>query len=140
MASTTPGTPITSTSDPLDRLDTDLIILPWFEGDGPDLQPGLDRATGGELARALASSEFAAHPFDLFLTPIVDCAWRGRRLVLVGAGPAGSYGTDLARKIATVAGLAARQRRATRAALVLRPAPPDSVGRRQLRRHGPGGG
>ena len=128
MASRTPGTPISCTSDALDSLETDLMVLPWFEGDGPGTHPGLDRATGGELARALASSEFAARPFDLFLTPIVDRAWRPLRLMLVGAGPAASYGTDLARKVATAAGLAARQRRTGRVVLVLRPAPPDPSG------------
>jgi leucyl aminopeptidase len=103
----------------LAAIDTDFLILPWFQDDAASAVPGLDAATGGEVARALASKEFQAKPFDLFVTPIADKSWKARRVALVGGGSS-ERGTDLVRKLATTAGLAARSRRVTRAAFVVR--------------------
>jgi hypothetical protein len=112
----------------LAAVEADLIIVPWFENEGPGAVEGLDAATGGEVARALVSKEFAARPFDLFVTLVVTPGWRARRVALVGAGGAASYGPDLVRKLATAGGLAARQRRADRAAFLLRPGNADLSG------------
>jgi leucyl aminopeptidase len=103
----------------LAALDTDLLILPWFQDDALSAVPGLDSATGGEIARALASKEFQAKPFDQFLTPIADKSWKARRVTLIGGGAA-ERGSDLVRKLAAAAGLAARGRRVARAAFVVR--------------------
>jgi len=105
---------------PLHTVDADVLTVPWFDGDPAAAVPDLDAATGGELGRALASKEFAARPYDVFVTPVVDRSWRGRRVLLIGAGPRADFNTDLARKLATAAGLNARQRRSERAAFVLR--------------------
>ena len=101
-------------------MDVDLLIVPWFEDESPSTVPGLDAATGGEVARALTSLEFQSRPFDLFLTGIADRGWRARRLALVGAGKAGEATGDLLRKVAASAALATRQRRIGRAAFVVR--------------------
>jgi leucyl aminopeptidase len=111
---------IATTGRPLPGVDTDVLIVPWFEGEPAGAVPGLDAATDGHIARALGSTEFAAKPFDLFLTPIVNADWRARRVALVGAGRAERFSTDLARKIAAGAGVAVRQRRVGRAAFVVR--------------------
>jgi leucyl aminopeptidase len=95
--------------------------VPWFEGESPAIFPGLDAATAGEVRRALESGEFAARPFDLFLTPVIDRAWRPRRIAMIGAGREQSFTWLLARRLATVAGLAGRDRRVTRLAFVARP-------------------
>jgi leucyl aminopeptidase len=124
---TTPSR-ITCTAMVLAAVEADLIIVPWFENEGPGAVEGLDAATGGEVARALVSKEFAARPFDLFVTPVVTPGWRARRVALLGAGGAASYGPDLVRKLATAGGLAARQRRADRAAFLLRPGNADPSG------------
>src|SRR6185503_16021302 len=89
---------------------------PWFQDEAASAVPGVDAASGGEVARALSSKEFQAKPFDLFLTPIADKSWKARRVALIGGGAA-ERGTDLVRKLATAAGLA---RRVTRVAFVLR--------------------
>jgi leucyl aminopeptidase len=104
---------------PLSAIETDLLILPWFQDEGALAVPGVDLASGGEVARALTSKEFQAKPFDLFLTPIADKSWKARRVTLIGGGSA-ERGTDLMRKLATAAGLAARSRRVTRVAFVVR--------------------
>ena len=116
------------TTAPLSTVDVDLIVVPWFEDERPRRSPALDRAAGGELARALASKEFAARLFDQFVAPVVDRSWKARRVLLVGAGPHAGFDTATARRVATAAALAARQRRVGRAAFPLRPGLADPAG------------
>ena len=113
---------------PPDTVDADLLVVPWFSGDAPSRVPGLDEAVAGELARAIASGEFAANLFDVFLTPITGANWKPRRLALIGAGKIADYNTDVARKLATVAGMAARQRRVSHVAFLLQPGLPGPSG------------
>src|SRR5205814_8266140 len=86
MSSTTAAAPITCVSSPLSAVDADLLVVPWFENEAPSAVDGLDVASGGEIARALASKEFTGKTFELFATSLTDRNWRARRLVLVGAG------------------------------------------------------
>ncbi len=126
MVSVTSSLPIEVTGGPLAAVDTDLLIVPWFEDDAAGALPGLDTATGGELARATASKEFGARLFDSWLTPIAAAEWHARRLALIGGGRAADFTPEVARKLATAAGLAARQRRVVRAGFVLRTDPTPS--------------
>jgi leucyl aminopeptidase len=128
MPQATISAPIATSEAPVSALDVELVIVPWFEGDAPESVPGLNDATGGEIARAIASGEFAAQLFDQFVAPVVDRGWKARRIMLVGTGPKGSYDAGLARRIATVGALAARQRRVAHVALVLRPGQADAAG------------
>ncbi|OFV94353.1 MAG: hypothetical protein A3H95_18335 [Acidobacteria bacterium RIFCSPLOWO2_02_FULL_64_15] len=105
---------------PQAAVDTDLLVVPWFEEDAPGAIPGLDQASGGEITRALASKEFAAKPYDFFITPFADRSWRPRRLALIGAGRFAEYDSAVVRKIAAASGLAARERHIDRVAFVLR--------------------
>lgn len=114
------STQIACVSAPLPAVDADVLIVPWFEDDAPSAVAGLNAATGGDLARALESKEFTARPYELFVTPIVDLAWSVRRVVLVGAGRAAVFDTDLARKLAAGSGLSMKQRRVARAAFLVR--------------------
>jgi leucyl aminopeptidase len=111
---------VACTSAPLQAVDADLVLIPWFDDDAPDALPDLDAATGGEVTRALSSREFQARRFDLFWTPIADGGWRARRVGLAGAGSRQACDTEVLRKIAVAAGLASRQRRASRVAFVVR--------------------
>ena len=106
-------------SGPLSAIDADLLIVPWFQGESAGALPDLDRAMSGELGRVLTSKEFQAKPYELFVAPIADTSWRARRVMIIGTG-GGARGTDLARKLATAAGLAARERSVPRAAFVVR--------------------
>jgi leucyl aminopeptidase len=119
---------IACTSAPLRATEADLIIVPWFEGQAPRSVEGLDEATGGEVSRALASNEFAARLFDLFVTPVIDRGWAGKRVALVGAGPMAQFEGDVARRLAAFAALAARQRRAAHVAFALQPGLADPSG------------
>ena len=109
---------------PLAAVDSDFLVVPWFEDEGPAAGAEVDSATAGELSRALASGEFAARAYELFVTPIVDQRWRAKRMALAGAGSRSDFTTDVARRLATATGIQARQRRAERVAFVL---PADEV-------------
>jgi leucyl aminopeptidase len=120
MPSTSAASQIACAFVPLRALDTDLLLVPWFQDEAPSGVPGLDAATGGEIARAIASGEFAGRLFDVFLAQTTDAAWRPHRVLLIGAGRAPDWSAEVARQVAAVGGLAARARRVARAALVLR--------------------
>jgi leucyl aminopeptidase len=102
------------------HLQTDLLVLPIFEDDDLSDEPQLDAATGGEVGRARASGELKGKPFDVFVTAVTG-AWKARRIALIGAGPRKAFAADTLRRIAATGGLAARQRRMTRVAVVHRP-------------------
>ncbi|MES1254112.1 MAG: M17 family peptidase N-terminal domain-containing protein, partial [Acidobacteriota bacterium] len=120
MYSLTPAGLVQSLRAPLSVIECELLVVPWFEGEEPSSVPGLDAASGGEVARALASREFSGKPFECFGATIGDRGWRARRLLLVGAGPAADCGAEMLRKVAAAAGLSVRARRVERAAFALR--------------------
>ena len=120
--------PIAYTAAPLATVDVDLVVVPWFEDESPSAIAGLDRAIGGELARAVGTKEFAARPYDQFATSVIDGTWKTRRVLFVGAGRQAAFTTAIARRVATVGGLAARQRRIGRLGFLLRPGLPDPAG------------
>src|SRR5690242_3081935 len=120
MPSTIESPPIACVSAPLSAVETDILMVPWFEGEAPTAVQGLDAASGGEIGRALGSKEFCGKTFELFVTPVTDRSWRSRRVMLVGGGSAADYGSALARQIAAAGGISARNRRAEQGAFVLR--------------------
>ena len=101
-------------STPLSSLDTEWLFIPVARQETSLPLEQVDRATGGELSRAMASGEFKAKDYHVHVTPVVDAAWRVRRVALVGAGDVPEFGPDLLRRLAVVAGLAARDRDAAR--------------------------
>jgi leucyl aminopeptidase len=103
----------------LSQVDTDLLIVPVFEGDSSirDLE-GMDAATGGAVGRGLASGEIRGTAYELFLTPLTG--WKAARIGLIGAGKPEDFSTERLRRVATAAGLMARQRRVSRLAWGLR--------------------
>jgi leucyl aminopeptidase len=98
----------------------ELLFIPVFEDDDLADLGELDAATDGEVARARASGEFRAKPFDLFISPAGRNGWNPRRVALVGVGVRKDFSAERARRFATTAGLAARQRRVTRISLLHR--------------------
>jgi leucyl aminopeptidase len=110
---------VACTSGPLSRVDVDVLIVPWFEGEPAGVVPGLDDAIGGELQRAVSAKEFEGRPYEFMLSAAVDRSWTARRVALVGAGRLTDFTGELARRVATAAGLAMKQRRVGRAAFVL---------------------
>jgi leucyl aminopeptidase len=110
--------PMNCVSGPLAAVETDLLVIPWFEDDPPEAVTDLDRATGHEVSRALASREFTGKRFDLFLAPVTD--WRSARVILVGCGKQAECDADVLRKVAAASGLTARQRRIARVGFLLR--------------------
>ena len=119
---------IAHTTAPLATVDVDLVVVPWFEDDAPSAVAGLDRALGGELARALTAKEFVARPYDLFGAGVTDGTWKSRRVLFVGAGRIAAFTTAAARRIATAGALAARNRRTARLGFLLRPGVANPAG------------
>jgi leucyl aminopeptidase len=111
---------VTFLSSAAAEVDTDLLVLPVAEDELlVQTVPGLDEATGGAIGRALTSREIQGKPYELFLTPVVK-TWRAARVALVGCGKAGDLNLERLRRVATAAGLAAKQRRVARIAFVHR--------------------
>src|SRR5262249_51341720 len=108
------------TSTPLSAVETDLLVVPWFEGEPASAVEGIDAAVSGEIARALASREFQAKPYDLLFTPITDPGWKASRVAVAGGGRRETADGDLIRKLASTAGHAARQKRVERVAFAVR--------------------
>jgi leucyl aminopeptidase len=120
MSSITISPSISCTGAPIQTIDVDLLMVPWFEDDGPAAVPELDSASGGEIARAIESKEFSGRAYDFFASTIRDSSWRARRIVLAGAGQRAVFAADSARRLATATGLWARQRRIPRVGFFLR--------------------
>ena len=111
---------VTLSARPARELDVDLLVVPVFEDDDLADQPGLDDASHGEVGRARGRGEFKGKTFDTFTTPLAN-GWKAGRIALIGAGKRAEFSTEHLRRIATIGGLAARQRRLTRVGLVHRP-------------------
>ena len=116
---------VTAVTDPLPTIATDLLIVPVFEADPLDDVPGLPEAAGGAIERAVATGEFRARPYDMYLTTLTG--WGAPRVLLVGCGPRASFTTEQLRKVATAGALAAKQRRVKRIAFVVRGSVPGAA-------------
>ena len=104
--------------DPVESVDTDLLVVPVFEGDDLAALPaGLDAAMGGEARRALTSGEAPGKLYDFFLSPISG-GFRARRVALAGAGRRDAFDLERLRKLAAASGAMARKRRIARAAVL----------------------
>jgi leucyl aminopeptidase len=100
-------------------LEGDLLAIPAFEDDSFSDEPGLDQATGGDISAAHSRKEFRGGLYEIYQSR-VSGPWKTTRLLLIGAGKRHEFTAERLRRVATTAGLAARQRRATRLALVHR--------------------
>ena len=99
-------------------IETDLLIVPIFEDDDLQDEPGLDEAAAGELEHARARGEFRGTLYEVLLTTAPSGGWGTRRLAFVGAGRRADFTLDRLRRIAAVGGLSARQRRLSRTCLL----------------------
>jgi leucyl aminopeptidase len=102
---------------PVGSLAGDVLILPWFE-DETAVPAWLGDAAGGALAAVLSNRELRGKPYECLWLSVADQPGAMKRILVVGAGKRADYTTERARRIALTAGLAARQRRQSRVALV----------------------
>src|SRR5262245_66472352 len=86
VANSIGATSVAVTASALSAVEADLLVIPWFEGEAASAVGGVDGATGGEVARAIASREFPAKPYEMFFTPITGSGWKASRIALVGGG------------------------------------------------------
>ncbi len=106
--------------NPLTAVDTDVLILPWFEDDVASAVADVDAATGGELQRALGTKELSGRRYEVFIAATGGPSWQAKRIAFAGAGHSSEFTGDIARKIAAAVGLAMKQRRIGRAAFAVR--------------------
>jgi leucyl aminopeptidase len=111
--------PLTLTGHPAAELDVDLLVIPSFIDDDFVDEPDLDRASGGEMGRARARGEFGGKPYEVLVTAL--SGWKALRAVLVGTGKCMEVTPDHFRRLATIGGLIARERRMTRIGILFRP-------------------
>src|SRR3954466_15115777 len=102
-----------SAASPAD-IDTELLAVPFFEGDdiSADLR-ALDAATGGALARAHQSQELRGKLYEQFVASVTN-GWRVGRIAFVGAGTRSDFSLERLRRLAAAASLSARERRVRR--------------------------
>jgi leucyl aminopeptidase len=112
------GSPASACFESPALVDTDWLVLPVFGNDGIDAWPWLTGPTRAEVERALSAKEISDKPHTVFLAPVIGRAIRASRLAFIGAGDRAAFATDRARKLATTAALAARERHASRLAVV----------------------
>jgi leucyl aminopeptidase len=111
----------------ISSLDAEWVFIPVARDETSVPVDGVDAATGGELSRAILSGEFKAKEYRVFATPVTGREWRARRIALVGAGGVDRFDAMLLRRLASVAGLFARDRKAVTAAFVCRQPPRASA-------------
>ena len=104
------------TGDPRSA-DTDLVIVAAFEEQSGALTPW-SAPTGRQLDRAIETKEFSGKLFEHFLTPIIDSAFKPRRLAVMGLGQQSDFTVDRARRSATAVALLARQKKIPRLTVV----------------------
>src|SRR5688500_2571539 len=116
MSRTVVAQALALTTTPAAEIETDLLIVPLFEGDTPagDLK-GIDDGTGGAVGRAIAAAELQGRPYEIFVTPFGE-GWRTGRLLAIGVGKRVEFTTERLRRAATAGALWARQRRVARVA------------------------
>jgi leucyl aminopeptidase len=102
------------------EIDADLLVIPVFEDDDLRDESGLDAASGGEVQRGRARGDLTGKAYEIFLTTVGGSGWKTGRAALVGAGSRKDFTPDRLRRVASVGGLLARQRRLPRLTLIFR--------------------
>jgi leucyl aminopeptidase len=109
--------PLTVQFESGDGVSADLLAIPVFEGDQPSVLPWLDGSAAAEWSRARDAGELTGKPFEQLLVPGGSLA--ARRVLFIGTGSREGFGGEMARRVATATALLARQRRASRVALLI---------------------
>src|SRR5687768_382960 len=112
----TPAIALTSRAS--QDLGADLLVLPVFEDDDLADEAGVDEATGGDVSAARARRAYIGNALDVRVPALRG--WNAMRVALIRVGPRKDSSADKLRRASAAGGLAARQRRVTRVAIVHR--------------------
>ena len=112
---------LTVVATDLSAVDADLLAIPVCQDEHVPDGHAVDRAAGGDLARAGSTGEFQGKAHEIYLAKVVTPGWRARRIALVGTGRRQDLGTARARTVAAAVAIAARERHIARVAFVLEP-------------------
>lgn len=109
------------TTDGPESVHVDVLFVPVFEGeDTLDDLPGLDDATGGDIAHARSSAEYRARLYSFYTTRVVSGPYKAVRVALVGAGRREDVDPERIRRIAAACSYTARLRSMGSAGIVIR--------------------
>ena len=120
MSSTATAPVIRLSTTAASECDTDLLVVPFFDGESASALQWVDPATDGEVARAIGSGEIRGRLYETFLTLVTARDFRARRVAIVGAGKLADFDLERLRKVATAAALVARGKRISRVGFVVR--------------------
>ena len=107
------------TTAALAGIETELLVVPVCEDREDGLLDPIDSATAGAVGHARVRGEFRPDSNELFITPVVDPAWKARRVALLGLGSGGDGVMDRLRTGAATLAIEARRRRIDQLAVAL---------------------
>jgi len=105
----TPAPGVSLATGPVTAVASDVIVTFVPEGAAPDSR--IDAATGGALASLLGGTELRRKAYETAWLPVSAGQAQATRVLVVGTGKPGELTPERWRRVATVAGLAVRQRR-----------------------------
>jgi len=114
---------IKSAKLPLEKVATELLVVPISLSDGPSELSDLNRAVGGEVERALSRGECTGKKYESFIVKTIDDSWSADRLLLIGMGEERPFSVSRLRQVASAAALVGRRCRINDMAFVV----PDSI-------------
>src|SRR4030095_15261035 len=96
-------------------IDADLLVFPVLQDDR-DSTAGIDEASGGELTATYQRGEFNRKPCEIGATQLGE-RWKTKRVALIGVGPRAELNVERIWRMASCAGMTARQQHRARLAL-----------------------
>ena len=108
---------------PLEKVATELLVVPISLSDGSSELSDLNRAAGGEVGRALSRGECTGKKYESFIVKTIDDSWSADRLLLIGMGEERPFSVSRLRQVASAAALVGRRCRINDMAFVV----PDSI-------------
>ena len=108
---------------PLEKVATELLVVPISLSDGSSELSDLNRAAGGEVGRALSRGECTGKKYESFIVKTIDDSWSADRLLLIGMGEERPFSVSRLRQVASAAALVGRRCRINDMAFAV----PDSI-------------
>jgi len=107
----------------LEKVATELLVVPISLSDGPSELSDLNRAVDGEVERALSRGECTGKKYESFIVKTIDDSWSADRLLLIGMGEERPFSVSRLREVASAAALVGRRCRINDMAFAV----PDSI-------------
>jgi leucyl aminopeptidase len=107
----------TASSAQANTIEADLVAIPIAQDDRA-AAAAFDKASRGELSAAFERSEFTGKSCEVWITRCAS-GWKTTSVILVGVGPRAELGVERVRRMASCAGVYARNQRRARVGIQL---------------------